>query len=84
VLVTGAPHETSALYATIEAAGCVVVGEDHDWGDPWVGMMLDESLDPFEALAVRWETPLPGAPTGSSQPAPRRWPIAPPRWTSRP
>ena len=67
VLVTGAPHETSALYAAIEAAGCVIVGEDHDWGDPWAGMMLDETLDPFEALAVRWEATLPGAPAGSSQ-----------------
>ncbi|WP_082560754.1 2-hydroxyacyl-CoA dehydratase family protein [Caulobacter sp. Root487D2Y] len=66
VLVTGAPHETSVIYAMIEAAGCVIVGEDHDWGDPWADMMLDESLDPFEALLRRWETPLPGAVGGSS------------------
>jgi benzoyl-CoA reductase/2-hydroxyglutaryl-CoA dehydratase subunit BcrC/BadD/HgdB len=66
VLVTGAPHETSAVYAAIEAAGCVVVGEDHDWGDPWAGMMLDETLDPIEALLRRWETPPPGAASGSS------------------
>lgn len=65
VLVTGAPHETSAVYAAIEAAGCVIVGEDHEWGDPWAGMMVDEGLDPFEALALRWEAPLPGA-TGAS------------------
>jgi benzoyl-CoA reductase/2-hydroxyglutaryl-CoA dehydratase subunit BcrC/BadD/HgdB len=66
VLVTGAPHETSAVYAAIEAAGCVIVGEDHDWGDPWAARMLDESLDPFEALLRRWEAPPPGAVGGSS------------------
>ncbi|HJV41381.1 2-hydroxyacyl-CoA dehydratase family protein [Caulobacter sp.] len=66
VLVTGSPHETSALYAAIEAAGCVIVGEDHDWGEPWAGLMLDEALDPLEALATRWETPPLSAPTGSS------------------
>lgn len=66
VLVTGAPQETSAVYAAIEAAGCVIVGEDHDWGDPWAGMMLDEGGDPFEALIRRWQAPLPGAIDGSS------------------
>jgi benzoyl-CoA reductase/2-hydroxyglutaryl-CoA dehydratase subunit BcrC/BadD/HgdB len=67
VLVTGSPHETSAVYAAIEAAGCVIVGEDHDWGEPSAVALLDESLDPFDALAARWETPPPSAPTGSSQ-----------------
>jgi len=67
VMVTGSTHETSALYAAIEAAGCVIVGEDHDWGEAWAGAMVDERLDPFEALAVRWETPPLSAPTGSSR-----------------
>lgn len=66
VLVTGSSHETSALYAAIEAAGCVIVGEDHDWGEPWAGMMLDETLDPMEALVARWERAPLSAPTGSS------------------
>lgn len=67
VLVTGSAHETSALYAAIEAAGFVIVGEDHDWGDAWVGAMLDEGRDPFAALAARWETPPLSTPTGSSR-----------------
>lgn len=67
VLVTGSPHETSALYAAIEATGCVIVGEDHDWGETWASAMLDESLDPLEALVARWRTPPLSAPTGSSR-----------------
>ncbi|WP_454715548.1 2-hydroxyacyl-CoA dehydratase [Caulobacter segnis] len=66
VLVTGAPHETSTVYAAIEAAGCVIVGEDHAWGDPWAGLMPDEILDPFEALLRRWQTPAPDVTDGSS------------------
>jgi benzoyl-CoA reductase/2-hydroxyglutaryl-CoA dehydratase subunit BcrC/BadD/HgdB len=67
VLVTGSTHETSAVYAAIEAAGCVIVGEDHDWGEPSAVAPLDERADPFDALASRWETPPLSAPTGSSQ-----------------
>ncbi|MBO9544993.1 2-hydroxyacyl-CoA dehydratase family protein [Caulobacter sp.] len=66
VLVTGSPHETSTAYAAIEAAGCVIVGEDHAWGDPWASMMLDETLDPFEALLRRWQAPASHATDGSS------------------
>lgn len=67
VLITGSPNETSVLYAAIEGAGCLIVGEDHDWGEALAGAMLDESLDPLEALAARWRTPPLSAPTGSSQ-----------------
>jgi benzoyl-CoA reductase/2-hydroxyglutaryl-CoA dehydratase subunit BcrC/BadD/HgdB len=72
VLVTGGAHETSALYAAIEAAGCVIVGEDHDWGEPWADRDIDEALDPFEALVARWRAPAPSAPTASSA-ARARW-----------
>ncbi|PIC00091.1 2-hydroxyacyl-CoA dehydratase family protein [Caulobacter sp. X] len=67
VLITGSPHETSALYGAIEAAGCVIVGEDHDWGEAWASAMLDEALDPLEALIARWRKPSLSAPTGSSR-----------------
>jgi len=33
VFVTGSDWDHPAVYAAIEARGCVVVGEDHDWGD---------------------------------------------------
>jgi benzoyl-CoA reductase/2-hydroxyglutaryl-CoA dehydratase subunit BcrC/BadD/HgdB len=66
VLVTGGAHETSAVYAAIEAAGCVIVGEDHDWGEPWANQDVDETVDPFEALVARWRSPMPSLPTASS------------------
>jgi len=66
VLVTGGAHETSAVYAAIEAAGCVIVGEDHDWGEPWASQDVDETLEPFEALVARWRSPVPSLPTASS------------------
>lgn len=66
VFVTGGAHETSAVYAAIEAAGCVIVGEDHDWGAPWASQDVDEGLDPFEALVARWRSPVPSLPTASS------------------
>ena len=33
VFVTGSVHEDLIVYSMIEAAGAVVVAEDHDWGD---------------------------------------------------
>jgi benzoyl-CoA reductase/2-hydroxyglutaryl-CoA dehydratase subunit BcrC/BadD/HgdB len=66
VLVTGGAHETSAVYAAIEAAGCVIVGEDHDWGEPWAGQDVDEATEPLHALVTRWRSPVPSLPTASS------------------
>lgn len=67
VLVTGAPQETSALYALIEASGCVIVGEDHLWGAPVAERDLDETGDPFEALLTRWRVAPSGSPRQSSR-----------------
>ncbi len=53
ILLTGSRHETSALYRAIEAAGAIVVGEDHAWGDPWVHAVLDETIDPLDAISAR-------------------------------
>lgn len=66
VLVTGSRHETSAVYRAIEAAGAVIVGEDHAWGDPWVAALLDETLDPFEAVSARSQSPSWPSPVQSS------------------
>ena len=66
VLVTGSRHETSVLYRAIEAAGAVIVGEDHAWGDPWVAAVLDEALDPLEAISARSQSPSWPSPVQSS------------------
>lgn len=67
VLLTGSRHETSAVYRAIEAAGAVIVGEDHAWGDPWVAGLLDEALPPLEAISARGQSPLWPSPVQSSQ-----------------
>ena len=66
VFVTGSPHETSALYRAIEQTGCVIVGEDHIWGDPWVASLLDETLDPMDAISARAQARTVATPTQSS------------------
>ncbi|WP_448003341.1 2-hydroxyacyl-CoA dehydratase [Agromyces bauzanensis] len=51
VFVTGSAHPEASVYRVIEAAGLVVVGEDHDTGDAaWIGDAVDgDDLD--EAIA---------------------------------
>lgn len=42
VFVTGSAHPDASVYRQIEAAGLVVVGEDHDTGDAaWIGDAVD-------------------------------------------
>ena len=65
LLVTGSPHESAELYALIEAAGAVIVGEDHDGGDPWTAYETDEALPPMAALAARPQC-WPSGPTAST------------------
>ena len=51
VFVTGSAHPDASVYDVIEAAGLVVVGEDHDTGDAaWIGEAVD-SGDRDEAIA---------------------------------
>ncbi|EHR51305.1 Benzoyl-CoA reductase/2-hydroxyglutaryl-CoA dehydratase subunit, BcrC/BadD/HgdB [Saccharomonospora marina XMU15] len=33
VFLTGSSHDSPDVYAALEAAGLLIVGEDHDWGD---------------------------------------------------
>jgi benzoyl-CoA reductase/2-hydroxyglutaryl-CoA dehydratase subunit BcrC/BadD/HgdB len=57
VLVTGSAHESPALYQAIEAAGAVVVGEDHAWGDPWLEEARALDGDPLAYIAGRPANP---------------------------
>ena len=66
LLVTGSPHETDAIYRLAEAAGAVIVGEDHDWGDLWLDGDPDPTLPPLEALAARPQQRPSADPTASS------------------
>jgi benzoyl-CoA reductase/2-hydroxyglutaryl-CoA dehydratase subunit BcrC/BadD/HgdB len=57
VLVTGSAHETAELYQAIEAAGAVIVGEDHAWGDPWLEEARALDGDPLAYIAGRAASP---------------------------
>jgi benzoyl-CoA reductase/2-hydroxyglutaryl-CoA dehydratase subunit BcrC/BadD/HgdB len=55
VFMTGSEHEYPDVYAAIEAHGGVVVGEDHDWGDRAFADVVDEQVDPIDALADAYQ-----------------------------
>jgi benzoyl-CoA reductase/2-hydroxyglutaryl-CoA dehydratase subunit BcrC/BadD/HgdB len=52
--LTGSAQETTALYERIEAAGGVVVGEDHDWGDRTFNRDTRTDIDPVRAIVDRY------------------------------
>lgn len=54
VFFTGSSQEDTGLYDMIEAAGCVVVGEDHDWGDRWYDRDYNTDYDPIRAVVDRY------------------------------
>ncbi len=53
VFLTGSSHDNACAYEAIEAGGCVIVGEDHDWGDAAVDLDLDEQQEPIAAILTR-------------------------------
>lgn len=64
VYVTGSSHPDATVYAALEAAGALVVGEDHDAGDAaWIGETVDVvSLeDACRTLAKRHALRVPSA-----------------------
>lgn len=66
ILITGSAHETSDIYRAIEAAGVVIVGEDHAWGDAWIASVLDADTDPLEAISARSQAQRSPTPVQSS------------------
>ena len=53
VFLTGSAHDTPDVYRVIEDAGCVVVGEDHDWGDLQAVRLVGEPT--LDALVERYQ-----------------------------
>ena len=54
VFVTGSNHESIDFYEMVEAAGAVVVGEDHDWGDRSYDTDVRFDIDPVLAIVNRY------------------------------
>jgi benzoyl-CoA reductase/2-hydroxyglutaryl-CoA dehydratase subunit BcrC/BadD/HgdB len=55
VYVTGSSQDSAELYEAIEAAGALVAGEDHDWGEALADCLVNEDGDPLLALADRYQ-----------------------------
>jgi benzoyl-CoA reductase/2-hydroxyglutaryl-CoA dehydratase subunit BcrC/BadD/HgdB len=60
VFVSGSPEDDLAVVLAIEAAGFVVVGEDHDWGDRSFAA-IERTPDPLDGLVDRYHLGPPGA-----------------------
>ncbi|TQM45124.1 2-hydroxyacyl-CoA dehydratase family protein [Pseudonocardia cypriaca] len=58
VFLTGSSHDHPGVYAALEQAGLLVVGEDHDWGDLLHHRRVDPPPDPALlelAIAERYQ-----------------------------
>jgi benzoyl-CoA reductase/2-hydroxyglutaryl-CoA dehydratase subunit BcrC/BadD/HgdB len=70
LFLTGSGHDNPQVYRLIEAAGGLIVGEDHDWGDLLGEDLVDETADdPVDALVERYQY---RAPSGSKFPVAER------------
>ena len=54
IFVTGSDQESTELYEKIEAAGAVVVGEDHNWGDRFYDRDYNTDYAPIRAVVDRY------------------------------
>ena len=54
VFFTGSDQEDTKLYEMIEAAGAVIVGEDHNWGDRFYDRDFNPAYSPIRALVDRY------------------------------
>ncbi|PXY35889.1 2-hydroxyacyl-CoA dehydratase subunit D [Prauserella flavalba] len=63
VFLTGSGHDEPGVYAALEEAGLVIVGEDHDWGD--LLSLRDVEAPTMLALAERYQHNGPSAPRAS-------------------
>lgn len=55
IFLTGSAHDHPDHYAAIEAAGAIIVGEDHDWGDRGQeAPVAEDAADPLDALVDRY------------------------------
>jgi len=51
VLLLGSEHADDGVYAALDELGATVVAETHSWGEALLDGRVDESGDPFDALA---------------------------------
>jgi len=66
LFVEASPVDNLQLYEILERCGATVVGEDNCWGNRYFDTLVDESLEPLEAITKRFLT---------KAPCPRMYPI---------
>jgi benzoyl-CoA reductase/2-hydroxyglutaryl-CoA dehydratase subunit BcrC/BadD/HgdB len=54
IFVSGSPLDNTRLYEIIESFKATVVAEDHCWGIRYADVLIDESIDPLEAVIERY------------------------------
>jgi len=54
LFVSGSPLDSLQLFEIIESCGATVVADDNCWGNRYSDVLIDTSLDPFEAIADRY------------------------------
>ena len=54
VFFTGSDQEDTKLYELLEAAGMVIVGEDHNWGDRFYERDYNTAYSPVRAIVDRY------------------------------
>lgn len=65
IYYVGSPQETTEVYEIAEAAGCNIVGEDHDMGARMFDTQVRTDIEPVSALAERLLNRMPSSEKGS-------------------
>jgi benzoyl-CoA reductase/2-hydroxyglutaryl-CoA dehydratase subunit BcrC/BadD/HgdB len=67
VLFSGSDVGNFNHYPTVEAAGCTIVADDHDWGEDALLGAVAKGGDAFNAIAARYANQTPRAARWSRQ-----------------
>ena len=70
VVIAGSPLDTPALHALVEAAGSLVVGDFHEFGEPMIGPDVEAGPDPLRALMAHYHRDVASSRTFPQSPRP--------------
>jgi benzoyl-CoA reductase/2-hydroxyglutaryl-CoA dehydratase subunit BcrC/BadD/HgdB len=61
IMLSGSDIAHFAHYPIVEATGCTIVADDHDWGEDPLLALVENSVDPMTAIARRYAHQTPRA-----------------------
>lgn len=70
VVIAGSPLDTCALHSLVEAAGGLVVGDFHEFGEPMIGPEVEAGPDPLRALMAHYHRDVASSRTFPQSPKP--------------